>query len=827
MDSTEQTPLVALSHGRKVSTERRVSAYQTIKTYIAIGLYLFLFALIIQYIRNGMPDPLSDKEALAKNEFSGLHAFDEYLTMFKEPHSMNTRELQKIKHLISSHVLEIQEQGRLHGVSVDVVTNDTTYLNEYAHRSTPGTMIFINSKNIILRINGKSKDAILVNAHYDSVPTSPGVTDDGIGVAVGLELARYFVRKSPQHSMIFLFNAYEEGGLLGSSAFVKHPWFKNVRSFINLEGAGAGGRALIFRSSDIQALRSFSASSSAFPHASSVGNDLFKMGIIKSDTDYSIFSAQGIPGIDLAFYQRRSHYHTIRDDIAHTSPKSVQHMGQMVLHGLRNMDKDMHGSSEPVPLVMFDILGRILVVQSFKSYMIIHCITLFVIPTLVLATVFYLKGPAAVYYLSQAVLRGFLVSLLGLGGTFLGIGPLSFLLQTMNPMVTYGSIYIVSLAFFVTLCFGLVFSQTLISHLSKCIDLSQFDFRTALLGLLGLWWILGVFATLLGLKKIALMYYAVYLVISAYISFGLYQLIPKSSRLHLPIVFVTQTFVPCLILIEIWYVTLESSRHITVDGSPEVSVYITLALPILLIVLHLLPWVHRASNKSQSALSFGSLALLLLIVCCILSPFNSGDSPNKLVYHEFYNATANVTTVEIISATGLQQTLENALPPKDTDIRCTNHLTYQTKCLYTSPDIPLYGQRGNKEYTWSLNTTCTETECHTQGSYTAQNSILCRVTINQGTALPMTRVWVNNRVFDGSNVTSLTIHSGDYGQPVSWKAEYPPNTPFPVRLSCFYDEWTQGEMPAFVSLQNHLPDSAVLLTRGHSMLEVDYATLDG
>jgi hypothetical protein len=35
-----------------------------------------------------------------------------------------------------------------------------------------------------------NKEGILINAHFDSVPGSPGASDDGVGVAVMLEIIR-------------------------------------------------------------------------------------------------------------------------------------------------------------------------------------------------------------------------------------------------------------------------------------------------------------------------------------------------------------------------------------------------------------------------------------------------------------------------------------------------------------------------------------------------------------------------------------------------------------------------------------------------------------
>lgn len=78
-----------------------------------------------------------------------------------------------------------------------------------------GEQWIMESRNLIVRVRGQldTDEAVLVNAHYDSVPTAPGVTDNGMGVSVALELLRYFIQHPPRHSIIFLINNAEEGGL--------------------------------------------------------------------------------------------------------------------------------------------------------------------------------------------------------------------------------------------------------------------------------------------------------------------------------------------------------------------------------------------------------------------------------------------------------------------------------------------------------------------------------------------------------------------------------------------------------------------------------------
>jgi Zn-dependent M28 family amino/carboxypeptidase len=62
---------------------------------------------------------------------------------------------------------------------------------------------------------------LLLGAHYDSVPGSPGADDNGSAVAVCLECARLVKENDIGSVMIVLFNR-EEDGLLGSRQFVAY-----------------------------------------------------------------------------------------------------------------------------------------------------------------------------------------------------------------------------------------------------------------------------------------------------------------------------------------------------------------------------------------------------------------------------------------------------------------------------------------------------------------------------------------------------------------------------------------------------------------------------
>ncbi|KAI8851823.1 hypothetical protein BC829DRAFT_414981 [Chytridium lagenaria] len=166
----------------------------------------------------------------------------------------------------------------------------------------------IESNNIIVRIRGVSnqRDALLISSHFDSTSVSKGVGDAGISIGVMLELIRTLVYNPRlNHDVILLFNNGEEAGLLGATAFVRHPWFQDVRGFINLEGTGAapGTRSILFRTNSFEILKEWKR-----PYVN-IGRR---------------------EGIDIAFYTHRYLYHTPRDDLNHSHPLSAQQLGDNV-----------------------------------------------------------------------------------------------------------------------------------------------------------------------------------------------------------------------------------------------------------------------------------------------------------------------------------------------------------------------------------------------------------------------------------------------------------------------------------------------------------------
>ncbi len=102
-------------------------------------------------------------------------------------------------------------------------------------------------QNIVLSIpadpqksNKLNKPTILIGAHYDSVPGSPGADDNATGVAVLLELAREFTEKPLGYPVKLIAFDLEEYGLLGSKHYAEKIFQsgEKLRLMLSLEMLG-------------------------------------------------------------------------------------------------------------------------------------------------------------------------------------------------------------------------------------------------------------------------------------------------------------------------------------------------------------------------------------------------------------------------------------------------------------------------------------------------------------------------------------------------------------------------------------------------------------
>ena len=141
-------------------------------------------------------------------------------------------------------------------------------------------------RNVIATIPGDpSQQALLLNAHYDSTPTGPGAADDGIGVAVMLEVASILKSEKLDRTIMLLFNEGEEYGLNGAAAFVGSDLARRIDRLINIESRGVSGPAIMLRHPAPMAPGAGRfRGASARPYANSLSADFAKL--IPNSTDW-------------------------------------------------------------------------------------------------------------------------------------------------------------------------------------------------------------------------------------------------------------------------------------------------------------------------------------------------------------------------------------------------------------------------------------------------------------------------------------------------------------------------------------------------------------
>ncbi|MBE9045879.1 M28 family peptidase [Pleurocapsales cyanobacterium LEGE 10410] len=98
-------------------------------------------------------------------------------------------------------------------------------------------------QNLILNLSSASTTElppILIGAHYDAVPGTPGADDNATGVAVLLELAAVFANSPLKYPVRLVAFDLEEYGLLGSTAYARQLKQANqkLRLMLSLEMLG-------------------------------------------------------------------------------------------------------------------------------------------------------------------------------------------------------------------------------------------------------------------------------------------------------------------------------------------------------------------------------------------------------------------------------------------------------------------------------------------------------------------------------------------------------------------------------------------------------------
>lgn len=254
------------------------------------------------------------------------------------------------------------------GVEVDLQhVSDSHHL---AGTFVPWPIIKYHVTNVVARIPGRTRDAVLLNAHFDTLGDSPGAGDDGIGVVSIVEAARALAA-GPQleHSVIILCNGGEEYGLYGADGFIRnHPLAKDVKAYLYIDGGPGGAATLLYSGPGTGSLVEAYAQAAPKPQADSAYLDLIDSGVLSHDGDHRPFRARGVPGLVFATIGDLWACHTKLDRFDRVEPGAVQHLGETMLEVSRFLaSRDLPSGIEPERSVYFDVFGAFVVRYSAST----------------------------------------------------------------------------------------------------------------------------------------------------------------------------------------------------------------------------------------------------------------------------------------------------------------------------------------------------------------------------------------------------------------------------------------------------------------------------
>ena len=229
-------------------------------------------------------------------------------------------------------------------------------------RRTFATIACATVNDVIAEVLPGEGRAVLMMAHYDSVPSGSGASDNMSGVAAVLEAARALRASAPNrlHPVMALITDGEEAGLLGAYAFLQNGSLRDrIGAVVNVDARGTRGPSLLFQTSPGSGhLIDLYAGSVATPDTSSLYAEIYRR--LPNDTDLTPFLQAGLPCFNFAFIGRVHYYHSPRDLRRNLSAASLQMQGDNLLGVTRALAQTPYPSLQGADAVYLSLLNRVL-----------------------------------------------------------------------------------------------------------------------------------------------------------------------------------------------------------------------------------------------------------------------------------------------------------------------------------------------------------------------------------------------------------------------------------------------------------------------------------
>ncbi len=159
---------------------------------------------------------------------------------------------------------------------------------------------------------------LFITAHYDHLGTLgsasyfPGANDNGSGVSMLLELARFFQQHPQRYSIVLVAFGAEEAGLIGSKYFTEHPLcsLSNIRFLLNLDLMGTGDDGMMVVNGTVFPKE--------FALLSGINEEKVYLSAIKkrgkaANSDHFFFTEKGVPAFFFYTLGGIAAYHDVQD----------------------------------------------------------------------------------------------------------------------------------------------------------------------------------------------------------------------------------------------------------------------------------------------------------------------------------------------------------------------------------------------------------------------------------------------------------------------------------------------------------------------------------
>ncbi len=183
-----------------------------------------------------------------------------------------------------------------------------------------------SDRNVVAVLPGERNDSIIICAHYDSVPGSPGADDNGSGTAAVLAaakaLSKYKDKIKLTYTIRFVTFSGEEEGLLGSQVYARSLYENNsnVVAVLNADMIGytrsqeGKENVIIFESDESKWITNVAISIAE--KYSYLNLKVYRYGA-GANSDHWPFMAHGYDAVFFHEYEFNDYYHSSGDTVEH------------------------------------------------------------------------------------------------------------------------------------------------------------------------------------------------------------------------------------------------------------------------------------------------------------------------------------------------------------------------------------------------------------------------------------------------------------------------------------------------------------------------------